>query len=73
MAVTLTNIETQITNYSLEELINFMAYLANVIKQKTIAASANEKQFSRKLGGLEDGFWMADDFDETPECFKDYV
>ncbi|WP_318662908.1 helix-turn-helix domain-containing protein [Treponema sp.] len=27
----------------------------------------------RKPGGLKGEFYMADDFDETPECFKDYM
>ena len=27
----------------------------------------------RKPGGLKGEFYMADDFDETPECFKDHM
>ncbi|MCQ2106494.1 MAG: DUF2281 domain-containing protein [Fibrobacter sp.] len=27
----------------------------------------------RKLGGHEAGFSMAPDFDETPDCFKEYL
>ena len=73
MPMTLTNMETQILNYSLEEQINLMIFLANVIKQKNTAAVSKGKVFTRKLGGLEEGFWMADDFDDTPECFKDYM
>lgn len=38
-----------------------------------IAKKEGETAFSRKLGGLEDGFFMAEDFDETPECFKEYM
>lgn len=73
MAMTLKNMETQIMDYSLEDQINLMAYLANIIKQKTTSTTSAEKRFTRKLGGLEDGFWMADDFDETPDCFKEYI
>ncbi len=29
--------------------------------------------FSRKLGGLEQDFYIASDFDETPDCFKEYM
>jgi hypothetical protein len=29
--------------------------------------------FKRQLGGLEEGFYMSPDFDETPECFKEYM
>jgi len=34
---------------------------------------AAEKTFARKLGGFEGEFYIAPDFDETPECFKDYM
>ena len=27
----------------------------------------------RQAGGLTGEFWMSDDFDETPDCFKDYM
>lgn len=27
----------------------------------------------RKPGGMKGEFYMADDFDETPDCFKDYM
>ena len=27
----------------------------------------------RQLGQWKGQVWIADDFDETPECFKDYV
>lgn len=32
-----------------------------------------EKKIYRKPGGLTGDFYMADDFDETPECFKEYM
>ena len=38
-----------------------------------IAKKEGGTAFCRKLGGLEDGFFMADDFDETPECFREYM
>ena len=45
-------------------------------KVKALLSSKSENDsstFSRKLGGLEDGFYMAPDFDETPDCFKEYM
>ncbi len=42
-------------------------------KVKLLLAKKAEKPFKRELGGLEDGFYMAEDFDETPECFKEYM
>lgn len=39
----------------------------------TFKSSPTKKTFVRKLGGLEKGFWIADDFDETPDCLSEYT
>ncbi|WP_294430575.1 DUF2281 domain-containing protein [uncultured Treponema sp.] len=41
--------------------------------EKANAETKEEKKAIRKLGQWKGQVWMADDFDETPECFKDYV
>ena len=42
----------------------------NVIRQSLI----EEKKTKRKLGALKGKLvYMADDFDETPDCFKEYL
>ena len=37
------------------------------------AKSKAQSAFVRPLGGLEKDFWIADDFDETPDCFAEYM
>ena len=54
-------------SYSLEEI---QESAENYIKQ---LINSNEKKIIRTPGGIEGKFWMADDFDETPDCFEDYV
>ena len=49
------------------EYIRFLKYELGIEKMK-----ANGKK--RNLGCLEGGLvYMADDFDETPDCFKEYM
>ena len=33
----------------------------------------SEKKFYRQPGILKGEIWMADDFDETPDCFAEYM
>ena len=35
--------------------------------------SAQGKQPKRTPGGLTGNFYMASDFDETPDCFREYM
>lgn len=69
--VLLSQIENQIATVSYDEKLSLLFFIANKlngnnqVKQKKVA--------KRVLGGLEKGFWIADDFDETPECFKEYL
>ena len=39
----------------------------------TFKSVQKQSDFVRKLGGLEKGFWIADDFDETPDCLSEYT
>ncbi|MBQ3837411.1 MAG: DUF2281 domain-containing protein [Treponema sp.] len=36
-------------------------------------AKKTEKKSIRQLGQWKGKVWIADDFDETPDCFKEYV
>lgn len=47
----------------------------SVIDFVNFLLSQNEKQEKQKRqpGGLTGKFYMSPDFDETPECFKEYV
>lgn len=65
------------------ELLAFIDFLLfrqkNLVpaKKGTIKAAASSlsrrRAAGRTLGGYEDGFYMAPDFDEPLECFKEYT
>ena len=63
-------LEQKISSLTLEQqqsvfdFINFFLYKNQYSK--------NKKQI-RQPGGLEGNFYMAPDFDETLDCFKDYM
>ena len=61
---------TELDSLSLSELTQIFEKVKSLISMRT-----NEKSvaFSRELGGLEEGFYIAPDFDETPDCFKEYM
>ncbi|MCS6988924.1 MAG: DUF2281 domain-containing protein [Chloroherpetonaceae bacterium] len=44
-----------------------------VIDEQPIATEANPIRRFRQAGTAKGKIWMADDFDETPEDFKDYM
>ena len=37
------------------------------------ASAKSPKKLYRQPGILKGKIWMAEDFDETPECFKEYM
>lgn len=52
----------------IQEVIDFILFL------KTKSSGNKTKNKKRQLGVFkEEPFFMTDDFDETPECFKEYV
>ncbi len=64
------------------ELLAFIDYLifrqknsipAKGAMQAAVSSSSRRKVGGRTLGGYEDGFYMAPDFDEPLECFKEYM
>ena len=60
---------TELDKLAVPELTQILEKVKNLLSQKT---NSSEPGFKRQLGGLEDGFYMAPDFDETPDCFKEY-
>ncbi|MBQ9207380.1 MAG: DUF2281 domain-containing protein [Treponema sp.] len=44
----------------------------NSKRTKTKKAEKSQKMY-RQPGIAKGTFWMADDFDETPDCFKEYM
>lgn len=52
----------------MQEVIDFILFL------KAKSSNTAKKNKKRTLGTFSgEDFFMADDFDETPECFKEYV
>lgn len=71
--IALAEIKSKIETSTYEEQVDLLGYIAGLLKNEKPVQNENVLQPKRKLGGLEKGFWIADDFDETPDCFKDYV
>lgn len=55
------------------EYIQFLKYKLLRDENTTNSTTAERKHPERKLGILQGKFVMADDFDETPNCFKEYM
>ncbi len=51
------------------EVVSFIQFL----KTKDNPSVTTEKRQFRTPGGLKGDCIMAEDFDDTPECFKEYV
>ena len=52
----------------MQEVIDFILFL------KARPSDNTKGKKKRELGVFKkEGFYMAEDFDETPECFKEYV
>lgn len=67
------SIVTEILSMSAEKRWNLLMEIASSLQPATNCSAQNKKRAKRKLGGFEEGFFMADDFDKTPECFKEYL
>ena len=53
--------------------IQFLKFKLLRDEYNTGATITERKHSERKLGILQGKFVMADDFDETPDCFKEYI
>ena len=63
-------LEKKINSLSVEQQQSVFDYINFLIYQNR---TGKEKTMYRTPGGLTGAFYMAADFDETPECFEDYV
>ena len=68
----LAEVKSRILDFSLDNQLQLLAFLTDNICSKMVAKS-QKFTFRRKLGGYEGKIWMAPDFDETPDCFTEYV
>ena len=55
-----------------DEINAFFDLLSYKVAAQT-ASSAKKQKPKRQAGGLTGKFYMASDFDETPDCFKEYM
>ncbi len=57
----------------IEQVIEFMRFL-KLSKEQTKHSISNNMTFHRSVNPLADELIaIAEDFDETPECFKEYI
>lgn len=59
----------------IEQVIEFMRFLKYASKkEQTKHSTSDDIAFHRSVNPLADEFVsIAEDFDETPECFKEYI
>lgn len=55
------------------QFAEFLSFEINVQPQTKPHRTVNKNGYIRKPGVLKRKMVMADDFDETPECFKEYT
>ena len=68
---TLLNEVNGLSEERLDEVITFVQFLKSIDNKKDKDKVSTNAY--RNPGGLSGTFVMADDFDETPDCFKEYV
>ena len=61
-------LEQQIMECTVDEKLTLLSFIADLLKAEAIPP----QKTSRTLGELKGQVWMAEDFDETPECFDGY-
>ena len=71
----MSQMENQIKLFSLEEQLHLLAYIAELANnQQTVLKPTIKKAFPTRRAGIgkDSNFYMAPDFDATPECFEEY-
>ncbi len=61
---------------SIADVIEYVQFLKYKLSEKKDADNAfvgKRKHSERKIGILQGKFVMSDDFDETPDCFEEYM
>ena len=72
--LTITQVENQIKLFSLAQQLRLLSYIANAVSQRGAELTSTVKTTpKRQPGGLTGKFYIADDFDQTPDDFQEYV
>ncbi len=69
------NVINTLSDEQVSQVLLFAQFLQTgvVLSKKSKYTFAGQDGYIRKPGVLKRKMVMADDFDETPECFKEYV
>ena len=74
MAVDVLNNElVGLTEDQIMQIVAFARFLKHESQSRSDAVEASSESHKRSPGGMPGKLWMADDFDETPDCFAEYV
>ena len=68
-SIAFSTLTQQIKECSYDEKITLLSFIADLLKHNPKI----ENKSKRKLGELKGKIFISEDFDETPECFKDYI
>lgn len=71
------NVIEQLPDEKLSQVIQFAEFLSSnptpIMPAERGGLNKENKEYVRKPGILKRKMIMSDDFDETPECFKEYL
>ena len=71
------NVIEHLPDDKLSQVIQFAEFLSSnptpIMPMERKAVDENNNKYIRKPGILKRKMIMSDDFDETPECFKEYL
>ena len=62
-----------LTEEQIMQVISFLRFLKFEAQSRKETAGIPPKKHKRTPGGMPGKLWMADDFDETPDCFAEYM
>ena len=55
------------------QLLTFARFLKSEAQSRKKTTETSSQKHRRTPGGMPGNLWMADDFDETPDCFAEYM
>ena len=55
------------------QLLTFARFLKSEAQSRKKTTETSSQKHRRTPGGMPGRLWMADDFDETPDCFAEYM
>ena len=62
-----------LTDEQKQQVITFIHFIKHASQKQNHDDKASPEKHRRTPGGMPGKLWMAEDFDETPDCFAEYV